>query len=226
MTLRILVVEDEQDFREALCDILSVEGFHAQGVGSMAAYRQWRANNSCDVLILDRQLPDGDGLEIAKMHRKTTDAVIIFLTGAGTPENRTEGYEADGDYYFVKPMVLKELLALIRRLDRRLDNQGLADAWLIDPVRWTLTSPDGTKVGMTKTEIAIMCCFIEKGGLTVPRHQLIGVLGGQPGNYDPRRLEIAIRRLRKKMDNAGVSSFPLTTIYGTGYSFNGPLSSL
>jgi len=226
MPLRILIVEDEIDFREGLCEILNLEGFHARGVGSLASYTAWRSSNSCDLLILDRNLPDGDGLDILKTHRRTDDTPAIFLSGVGETESRVEGMNADADYYLVKPVNIQELLAIVRRFARKLNDTGLADAWVLDAMRWHVTSPTGIKVALTKSEVAIMACFMEKAGMTVPRDELIEALGGSPNSYDPRRLEIAIRRLRKKMKESGILRFPLTTSYGKGFSFNGPISSL
>jgi two-component system, OmpR family, response regulator len=226
MPLRILIVEDEVDFREGLCEILELEGFHTHGVGSFASYRAWRSSNSCDLMILDRNLPDGDGLEILKMHRRTDDTPAIFLSGAGQVEDRIQGMNADADYYLVKPVNIDELLAIIRRFGRKLSDTGLGDAWIIDPMRSQLTSPDGIKTLLTKSELAIMSCFIEKAGLTVRRDELIETLGGDPTSYDPRRLEIAIRRLRRKLEDSGITRFPLSAVYGKGFSFNGPISSL
>jgi len=226
MPLRILIVEDEIDFREGLCDILNLEGFHAHGVGSFGSYKAWRSSNSCDLLILDRNLPDGNGLDVLKMHRRTDDTPAIFLSGVGQIEDRIEGMNADADYYLVKPVNIEELLAIIRRFTRKLSDTGLADAWVLDAMRWHAISPNGTRVHLTKSEVAIMASFIEKAGLTVPRDDLIKALGVDPSAYDPRRLEIAIRRLRKKMEDSGVERFPLTTVYGKGFCFNSPISSL
>lgn len=227
MPLRILIVEDETDFREGLCDLLNLEGFQAHGVGSLASYKAWRVSYTCDVLILDRNLPDGDGLDILKMHRRTEDTPAIFLTGAGQIEERVKGMQADADYYLVKPVVVDELIAILKRLERKLNDAGQADAWLLDTVRWKLTTPDGVKVSLTQNEVSIMACFIEKAGMLVGRDDVIEALAGSADlDYDPRRLEVAIRRLRKKIEEHEIKDFPLTTIYGKGYTFNSPLSSL
>lgn len=226
MPLRILIVEDETDFREGLCDLLNLEGFQAHGIGSFASYKAWRASNSCDLLILDRNLPDGDGIDILKLHRRTENTPAVMLTGAGQIEDRIQGMNADADYYLVKPVIIDELIAILRRFERKLGESGQADAWVMDPVRWNFTTPGGIKISLTKSEVAIMACFIEKAGITVGRDEIIEALGGDPMIYDPRRLEITIRRLRKKMEDNTTEVFPLTTVYGEGYSFNSPISSL
>lgn len=226
MPLRVLIVEDETDFREGLCDLLNLEGFQAYGVGSFASYKAWRSSNSCDLLILDRNLPDIDGLEILKIHRRTENTPAIMLTGAGLIEDRIQGMNADADYYLVKPVMTEELIAILKRFERKFNEAGQADVWMLDLVRWQITTPDSIKISLTKSEVSIMACFIERAGMAVSRDDVIEALGGDPMTYDPRRLEIAIRRLRKKMEDNTTDVFPLTTVYGVGYSFNSPISSL
>lgn len=226
MPLRVLIVEDETDFREGLCDLLNLEGFQAHGVGSFASYKAWRSSNSCDLLIIDRNLPDIDGLEILKIHRRTENTPAIMLTGAGLIEDRIQGMNADADYYLVKPVMSNELIAILKRFERKLIVEGQADVWMLDLVRWQITTPDSLKISLTKSEVSIMSCFVEKAGMTVSRDDVIEALGGNPMIYDPRRLEIAIRRLRKKIDEHTNKEFPLITVYGEGYSFNSPISSL
>lgn len=79
----------------------------------------WRSTHPLDVLIVDRQLPDGDGLEAVALHRQSSDSPVIVLTALGQLPERVAGMEADADYYLVKPVVMDELIALLRRLQRK-----------------------------------------------------------------------------------------------------------
>lgn len=223
MPLRILLVEDEVDFRDSMRDILNLEGFSADGVGSIASYKAWRQTHSCDILIIDRQLPDGDGLEVLRLHRQAEDAPVIVLTAKGQIEDRIEGINADADYYLVKPVVMNELLAILHRLARKLDATG-ATPWMLDTVSWQLRTPEGDDVQLTRRELVFLSAFLEKPGLTVHRQEVIRALGEQPEHYDVRRLEVMVRRLRNKVLDETGSSLPLSTVYGVGYVFNSPLS--
>lgn len=225
MALHVLLVDDEVDLREGLSDILSIEGFVCSGVGSIEEYRAWASEHTYDILLLDRNLPDGDGLEILALHRASRSSPVVIISCEGQLEDRVQGLEADADYYLVKPVVVEELIALTRRFARRID-QRAKDAYGVDLQRWLLMFPDGRTVGLTRNEIKLMSCFVDRFGETVGRDEIIRALGGRPEVYDERRLEVMIRRLRKKIEDLGFSDFPLATVYGSGYVFNDDLKSV
>lgn len=222
MPLTVLLLEDEIPYREAMCDILNLEGFAASGVGSLGSFQAWRTTHSCDVLIVDRNLPDGDGLDAVRLHRQGCDGPVIVLTARGQLLDRVEGMNAEADYYLQKPIDSQELVAVLKRIERRLSVNKDA-SWLLDKEKWSLVSPRAQAVELTRNEICIMSCFIERGGITVPKVELIAALGHDVEVYDPRRLEVMIRRMRNKVE-AVHRDFPLMTIYGVGYSFNARLS--
>lgn len=221
MALKVLLIEDEVPFPEALCDILNLEGFAASGVGSISSFQAWRKTHSCDVLIVDRNLPDGDGLEAVRQHRQASDHPVIVLTARGKLHERIEGLEADADYYLQKPVDSHELTAVLRRIERRLADRTEIN-WVLDKETWSLITPSGKSVELTRNETGVMSCFIERAGITVTKNEIIEALGHRLEVYDPRRLEVMIRRLRSKVESI-THDFPLITIYGVGYSFNARL---
>jgi len=222
MTLRILIVEDDADYRDALCQIFNLEGFCADGVGSIAAFEAWLCTHQLDVLIVDRQLPDGDGLQALARYRQLADTPAIVLTALGQLPERIAGMDADADYYLVKPVVMDELIALLRRLRRR---QGMAseNGWVIHSSRWRLGSPTGIEIPLTRREMALVSLFADQQGHTLSRQSLAVGLGEEAELFDPRRLEILIRRLRIKVEQATGDQLPLTTVYGLGFNFTQPL---
>lgn len=227
MSLRILIVEDEELFRDALRDTLNLEGFAADGVGSIASYRAWRQSHSCDVLIVDRNLPDGDGLEVIKIHRQTESGPIIVITCKGLPEDRILGLDSDADHYMVKPIVTDELISLLGRLSRKnAVHLAHGNSWILNPVNWRLQNVGGVNIVLTRNEFALINCFVERPGHAINREEIISALGEEVRGYDIRRLETLVRRLRLKIKAAGLDEFPLSTIYGKGYVFNGHLSRL
>lgn len=227
MTFRILIVEDDALFRDTLRDILNLEGFVADGVGSIESYRAWRQSHSCDVLIVDRSLPDGDGLDVVKLHRKTEEGPVICVTCKGDADDRILGINAEADYYLVKPVVIDEIVAILHRLYRKshLPNSSGSNRWVLNTVDWRLKSLNGTEVFLTQNELVFLNCFVEKPGITVDKIQVIRALSRETGAYDARSLEILVRRLRQKTKTATGSVMPLATVYGRGYAFNGQLSS-
>ncbi len=224
MNARVLIVEDETDLREALCEILNLEGFSADGVGSIAAYRAWRKTHYCDLLVLDRNLPDGDGLDLLKEHRQTDLTPAMIITCEGLTSDKIAGMSADADYYLVKPIVTEELIAILRRLSRRIiPASHTQHTWVLDTVRWQLKTPLGSSVPVTRSELNLLSAFIDKSGVTVHRDAIILALGYDTECYDVRRLEVLVRRLRNKVEKSGVTQFPLSTVYGIGYVFNFPM---
>jgi len=222
MTLRILVIEDDADYRDALCQIFNLEGFTADGVGSLAGFLAWRSTHPLDVLIVDRQLPDGDGLEAVALHRQSSDSPVIVLTALGQLPERVAGMEADADYYLVKPVVMDELIALLRRLQRK---QQLSESqyWTVSAGHCRLHSPDGVGIPLTRRELHIILMFHEQPGQILSRQELAVGMGEDPALYDPRRLEILIRRLRNKVEKLAGTELPLNTVYGLGFNFTQPL---
>ena len=221
MALHVLVVEDEVAFREGLCDLLNLQGFAASGVGSIASFNAWRRNQSYDVLVVDRQLPDGDGLNIVAAHRLAARGPVIVLTAKSALHERIEGIEADADYYLQKPVETDELIALLRRFQRRVQD-CVTTNWQLDAERWILISPSSISVSLTRNELRLLACFVEHSGITRHKADVVRALDHDPATYDLRRLEVLVRRLRNKVESAA-GDFPLITIYGVGYSFNAVL---
>jgi DNA-binding response OmpR family regulator len=222
MSVKILIVEDEHDFREGLIELLKLKGFDAAGVGSLAEYHLWVTQHGYDILILDRNLPDGDGVDILKNHQLLKGAGSVILSCEGQPEDRILGMNADADYYLVKPVQFNELLAIVNRIVRRRETSAPAShlEWSLNIVRWQIITPDQREIELTRSEFALLSCFVDKPGVVVPRDQIIIGLGFNPMVYDASRLEVMLRRLRKKIEDAGIEKFPLQTVYGVGLAFN------
>lgn len=225
MPTKVLIVEDEVDFREGLVDLLVLEKFDADAVGSIGEYLDWVANNQYDILILDRNLPDGDGLDILRKHRKFRDATSVVLSCEGQQDDRILGLNVGADYYLVKPFPSDELLAILHRIERRLmeSKPDHANDWVLNVVSWDLKTPNNLEIELTRSEFALLNCFVQKPGTVLGRDVIVKGLGFDPLVYDNRRLEVLIRRLRKKIEDAGVVKFPLQTVYGVGLAFNGLL---
>lgn len=120
--LRILVVEDDQWYREYLTDNLNMRAFAARGVAGGAGFMAAWADQSADIVILDIELGAGqeDGLEIARDLRKTSDCGIVMVTARGEVADRLAGLGVGADAYFSKPVVIDELAMILTNLGRRL----------------------------------------------------------------------------------------------------------
>ena len=215
---RVLIIEDEPDLLDAMVSFLNLDGFSAHGVGSLRGAEQWLLSHPHDVLVLDLGLPDGDGLDWLSLRSDLVHKGVIITTARGESPARVAGIRAGADAYLVKPVQLEELSGMIGNLMRR-RMQTVAQRWQLCPMNWTLKSPLGVSMKLTNTELKVMKMVSPCPGQVVSRHALIAGLGHDPELYDPRRLEILIRRLRTKAEVCFSSRFPLDTAHGAGYSF-------
>lgn len=216
--MHIVVIEDDPDLLDSLCLLLNAEGYTADGVRSKAAFTAWEATHHYDIAILDRSLPDGEGLDLVPIIKSQKDTPIIVLTGQTSTHSRAEGFDADADYYISKPMTNDELLAVVKRCERRLKANNIA-TWQLNKVTWLLTNQHGASIKLTNNEFKFISAFVNNSGNVVSRNELATALGQDPNIYDFRRLEVLIKRLRQKI-NQHTEHCPLQSIYGAGYSFN------
>lgn len=215
---RVLVVEDEADLREAMVSYLNLEQIAADGVASGAAFVAWMKTHTCDIIVLDLGLPDVDGLTLARGIRSTGQHGLILATARGQIEDRLKGYESGADAYLIKPVDLRELSGVVRTVARRLQALAPPPGWQLDRITWMLRAPDGATVRLSQSEAAILQLLAETPGAAVARNRIIIALGAQPDSYDPRRLEILVRRLRGKVLGQLGQALPLETVHAVGYA--------
>jgi len=221
---RILVIEDETHLRDAMVRYLNMDGFTTDGVSSLAAAEAWMTTHEFDLLVLDLGLPDGDGLEWLAARPALLDKGVLVASARGDDQERLAGVRAGADAYLVKPVQLEELATLAANLARRLRRAtSEPSAWVLHPVRWTLESPHGVAVRLTPSETKLLGVLGAEPGATVPRNTLVVALGEDPLVYDPRRMEILVRRLRNKVRDATDEALPLETVHAVGYAFAAPV---
>jgi|SRR5450830_377550 len=217
----ILVVEDEPDLCEAMVSFLDLEGFKANGVSSAAAADVWLKAHPTDIIILDVGLPDQDGISWVRQIENASDKGLIVTTARGELPDRIRGLTAGADAYLVKPVELEELRLIVTNVANRLgyDQPSATPSWSLDNVRWELTPSAGNPIKLTRSETTLLATLAASPGQTVHRDMLIRALGYDPQTYDPRRMEILVRRLRNKIMLQTRMRLPLKTIHGLGYAF-------
>jgi two-component system, OmpR family, response regulator len=221
---RILVVEDEVDLREATVAYLQLDGMAAVGVGTLQAARSLLARHSFDLLVLDLGLPDGDARVWLEQNADLRDKGIIVTTARGERTDRIQGVQAGADCYLVKPVDLDELVGLARNLLRRLRTADQPTGWILDTLKWTMQSPEARSLKLTHSELVLMQALARRPGESVSRDELAIALGHDPLVYDPRRLEVLVRRLRNKVAERLGYPLPLETVHGQGYAFVAPMT--
>jgi len=223
---RVLIVEDDADLRSELADFLGSSDYEVTAVGSVAEAED-ELVNGFELLVLDINLPDGNGLELCRRIRPYFRAGIVMCTGRSERELRIASLLGGADAYLVKPVDPYELDAtLVSLLRRSSTHRGtlLAPApmpaqWRLDCVRQTLTGPRNQSVKLSPSESRLLSGVLRTPGRQISRAELLSGLETAGFPMDGRRLEALISRLRGKVLEKIGLSLPLESVYGKGYTF-------
>jgi DNA-binding response OmpR family regulator len=221
--IRIALVEDNADLRDELTFHLRRLGHEVAGFADSSQLDAWLRDNLPDVLVLDVGLPGESGLAIAARLRANHPALgIVMLTARGEVDDRVAGFDSGADIYLVKPADLRELSVVVESLYRRahrLVRPARQDYWQLDGQTLELLAPGGEKVLLTSTEFKLMRVLAESAPEGVKRAQLVEALGYRDHDFDHRRLETAMSRLRKKLEHRAGEAPPLRSVRSVGYAF-------
>ncbi|MDA1097479.1 MAG: response regulator transcription factor [Proteobacteria bacterium] len=231
---RILIVDDDPDMRLVLRDHLEAEGFDVAEAANGAEMRVVIERNTVDLVILDLQLPDEDGLNLAKVLREKTDAGIIMLTGKGTTVDMVVGLEVGADDYMAKPFKSRELLARIRSVLRRTKEARNAkpgtgggivrfQGWRFESAFQRLTGPQGQDSVLTAGESRLLQTLIDNIGKTVERDILHREALGYAMQANSRNIDVLVGRLRRKLNSDGTKENLINSVRGIGYEFIGKI---
>lgn len=221
--MKIVVLEDYVDLMQELLFMLQHAGHEVRGARCIAEVYRLLEGFKPHVLLLDAELPDGDGLALAAQLSVSSALGIVMLSGQGSAEHRVQALNCGIDHYLTKPTGRDELLAVLERLYRRIDpNVSRASAfagWTLDVARQSLLDPRGTPLRLTPGELTLLEPLMRAAGRTVERTSLIAALGEDARHYDHRRLEVRMSRLRSKLRAASGEAVPLRAQWGAGYVF-------
>ena len=211
----ILLLEDELALREELADFLSNRGHRVLQAGTLKEFLPLVPQ--ARIYVLDLMLPDGTGIDAARMVREQTpQAGIIMLTARGQLHDRLEGLSQGADHYLVKPFGLLELGAIIDALLRRVGRE-----WILDASAGRLSDPEGRSMHLTTQEMALLKQLCDAGVGPVSKRQLVEALGQDWSSYDLRRLDTLVSRLRSRWRREVGRELPLKTLHREGYGFAG-----
>jgi two-component system, OmpR family, response regulator len=224
----ILVVDDDREIRELLARFLERNRFRVTAVrDGREARRAWPLGNY-QLVILDLMLPGEGGLEVARWLRSMSDIPIVMLTAMGEETDRIIGLELGADDYVPKPFNPRELLARVRavlrrtteRAEKKLEPSAKAvrfGGWMLEPARRRLLNPDGAEVALTGGEYDLLVALVDRANRVLTRDMLLDLLRGrQAGPFD-RAIDVAISRLRRKLEDDGRHAQLIKTVRGGGY---------
>jgi len=222
---RVLVVEDEESFSDALSYMLRKEGFEvavaATGPDALDSFDRAGA----DLVLLDLMLPGLPGTEVCRELRTKSNVPVIMLTAKDSEVDKVVGLELGADDYVTKPFSSRELVARIRAvLRRRGDVEELAPPTLeAGPVRMDVerhvVTVSGREVPLPLKEFELLEVLLRNAGRVLTRMQLIDRVWGADYVGDTKTLDVHIKRLRAKIEPAPSTPKFIMTVRGLGYKF-------
>lgn len=173
---------------------------------------------NADLIILDINLPDGNGFDFLREIRKTSQVPVLIITANDTEIDEVTGLRLGADDYVTKPFSLMALRLRVQKLmDRGKSSSVYENSGLYLDFENFLFKKNGSEIELSKTEIRLLKIFVENPGVTLSREKLIDYVWQNQQFVDENALSVSIKRLRDKIENPGVNR--IHTVYGIGYVF-------
>ena len=223
---RVLVVEDEESFSDALTFMLEREGYEVAVVADGNAAIEEFEKSGADILLLDLMLPGLPGTEVCRQIRTRSQVPIIMLTAKDGEVDKVVGLELGADDYVTKPFSSRELLARIRAVLRRNGEleELLPAAIEVGPVRIDVdrhvVTVRGEQMPMPLKEFDLLEILVRNSGRVLTRAQLIDRVWGSDYVGDTKTLDVHIKRLRAKVEADPAHPLHLVTVRGLGYKYD------
>jgi two-component system OmpR family response regulator len=227
----IAVVDDEVDITILLSNYLGTHGFRVTQLHSGHDLLALMPVDPPELVLLDLGLPGEDGFAIARQLREHWRCGLVIVSGRGDAVDKVVGLEVGADDYVTKPFDLRELLARVKAVLRRLEPAGAAAAapadktrlrfagWLLDLPARTLTHPQGTDVGLTTGEFDLLTVFAQHPGRVLSRDFLLEHTRGREAGPFDRTIDVQVGRLRKKLEADPENPQLIKSVRGAGYLF-------
>jgi two-component system response regulator RegX3 len=222
---RVLVVEDEESYRDALSYMLRKEGFDvataATGPQALTEFERTGA----DIVLLDLMLPGLPGTEVCRQLRQVSAVPVIMVSAKDSEIDKVVGLELGADDYITKPYSPRELVARVRAVLRRGTDVELAPPTLeagsvrMDIERHVVTV-EGTDIKLPLKEFELLELFLRNVGRVLTRGQLIDRVWGSDYVGDTKTLDVHVKRLRSKIEADPSEPRHLVTVRGLGYKFD------
>ncbi|MGH6612864.1 response regulator transcription factor [Sphingomonas sp.] len=218
--MRILLVEDEMEMATALRTVLEREGYVVNHVASLADAREALLSSCGDLVLLDRTLPDGDGLSLlSELRHGNPGMPVIVITARGDVIDRVSGLDHGADDYLAKPFAMEEMLARIRAVRRRptsLPTQQVQLGRLVYDLVNNEAIVAGKRLDLPRRELLVLAALMRRRGRTVQRGALEDAVYGFDDEIQSNTLDSHISRLRRRLAEAG-AGVEIHAIRGVGY---------
>lgn len=231
---RLIVVDDDPDIRDLIVRQLQQEHYEVVPAGSLAELHEALSLHPADLIVLDLNLPDGDGLNLCReLRAQGNDVRIIMVSARGSAIDRVLGLELGADDYLTKPFEPRELLVRIRNLLRRAHNddperqrnKGARTAsfgpWRLDLFQRRLIAEDGRLVMLSSAEFRLLSRFIDEPNVVLSRENLVPERRATAA-FD-RSIDLQVSRLRQKLAAMPGGEELILTVRGEGYVLASPV---
>lgn len=216
---RLVIIEDNEKLREELASFFRNNHFDVVCVKAFDHLVTDVLNETPDLILLDLNLPNSDGLYVCQEFRKVSDVPIIIITARNTEVDELISMTYGADDFVTKPFNTQILLArvnnILKRLERGGKSQIIMDGFLFDVTKSCIIV-NGEEIELTKNEMKILSVLIENRGVIVSRDTIISALWDSDMFVDDNTLTVNINRLRKKLEEAGLKEV-IETKRGQGY---------
>lgn len=225
--LSIVVVEDNQDLRDAIVEVLGTMGHDALGLSCSEELGDEGAQARIDLLVVDLNLPGEDGVSLSRRLRQAQPGLhIIMITARSSVYEKVAGYEAGADIYLTKPVSVEELGAAVRSLERRIHAQrnppDLQPKLAVKLDSLQLVGPRGAKE-LSSVEVDLLSALARAPDRRLAYWQLLEIMAREADTASLTNLAVRMTRLRKKIQAAGFDGPTLRVIRHEGYQLRVPV---
>ena len=222
---RVLLVEDEESYREATSYMLRREGYDVVAAEDGRTGLAEFAKTGADIVLLDLMLPGLSGVEVCRQLRQTSSVPVIMVTARDSEIDKVVGLEIGADDYVTKPFSHRELVARIRAVLRRgQDSEPTPDVLEAGDVRMNVERHEvtlqGEPVRLALKEFELLEMFLRNPGRVLTRGQLIDRVWGSDYFGDTKTLDVHVKRLRAKLEADPASPVLFVTVRGLGYKLD------
>jgi two-component system, OmpR family, response regulator RegX3 len=222
---KVLVVEDEESYSDALAYVLRKEGYDVAVAGTGPDALTEFDRGGADIVLLDLMLPGLSGTEVCRQIRQTSNVPVIMVSAKDTEVDKVVGLELGADDYVTKPYSPRELVARIRAVLRRGADVDLVPPSLeVGPVRMDVerhvVTVGGTETRLPLKEFELLEMFLRNPGRVLTRGQLIDRVWGSDYVGDTKTLDVHVKRLRGKIEPDPANPSYLVTVRGLGYKLD------
>lgn len=226
-TRKVLIIEDDVQCSKLVATKLEAEGFNVTSVETGEEGLEIVAEDMPDLIILDLMLPGIDGIEVCRAVRRKWDVPIIILTAKSDEIDVVIGLEVGADDYVTKPFGMRELVARVRSMLRRvkinrqhtepLEHLSFKELEIDIPRR--SVTVQGQQEHLTPKEFGLLVYLAAKPNVVFKREDIIRDIWGRPSGGDLRTVDTHIKRLRRKIEENRAVPWSIATVWGVGYKF-------